>query len=187
MVLGALLVVSRRRSQTTTSGTVTDEGGVGTPQQLLAGLIEDQLAEERLRKPSLEARGLALITSSGAFTTLVLALAALVQPETLPGPSRALLVAAAVAFLGAALTGAWVNAPAEYGEPKAVDLLDRTSSNRWNEAGIMSARRVANSNAKSLQTARQRNDEKACRLSWGARAQMTGMALVGLAAIIVLI
>jgi hypothetical protein len=86
--------------------------------------ISEQLVEERARKTSLEARGLALITTSGAFTTLVLAIAALVGDDDLPGLSRGLLVLSLAGFLGAAVMGVVVNLPADYKEPRADGLRE---------------------------------------------------------------
>jgi len=144
--------------------------------------VAEQLAEERLNKTSLEARGLALITTSGAFTTLVLGIAALVGNGRLPGTSRVLLVLSLAAFVLAAIMGVVVNMPADYDEPSAVSL--RAVLKEHGEKDLLAGvRAVGNSRLDVLDTARSNNKAKACRLLFGAVAQTVAMALVAAAGI----
>lgn len=136
---------------------MTEDAGANA---VVGAYIAEALAEERLRKTSLEARGLALITTSGAFTTLVLGIAALVAPDELPVPARALLVVGLLCFLVAAIKGALVNKPEDYKEPKANNLSDvldevKTTSTASGE------RTVARSRLVVIEAARERNKDKA--------------------------
>ena len=71
-------------------------------------LIMDQLAEERNRKASLEARGVTVITTSGTLATLLFALTAGLTAAAkfkLPQSAKLPLLLALVAFVIAALAG----------------------------------------------------------------------------------
>lgn len=147
--------------------------------------VAEQLAEERLSKTSLEARGLALITTSGAFTTLVLGIAALVGEASLPAASRALLVLSLAVFVVAAVMGVVVNMPADYDEPSAESLRNVLSEHGERDL-LTGVRAVGNSRLDVLETARNNNKTKACRLLIGAVAQIVAMALVAAAGIVAL-
>lgn len=154
--------------------------------QAFAQLIVEQLTEERARKTSLEGRGLALITTSGAFTTLVLAISALTGDGTLPGPARALLILALVCFFVAAVLGVLVNLPADYREPSPGDLL--AAVNDSGDRDLASGERsVARVRIKILEAARGRNKDKAERLLWGAWAQIAALLFVASAGLVVLL
>lgn len=148
--------------------------------------ILEQLAEERTRKTSLEARGLALITTSGAFTTLVLGVAALVGDGDLPGSSRLLLVLSLAAFLVAAVFGVVVNKPSDYAEPSA-DSLEETLQRHGHRDRLTGQKAVASSRLDVLSAGRDRNKDKAAYLLAGAWAQIVAMSLVALAGIVTLL
>lgn len=148
-------------------------------------LVAEQLAEERVNKTSLEARGLALITTSGAFTTLVLGIAALVGDGSLPGASRMLLVLSLLAFVVAATMGVVVNMPANYDEPRAASLKMTLKEHAGDDL-LTGVRAVNNSRIDVLDTARSNNQTKACRLLIGAWAQVVAMFLVAGAGVVAL-
>lgn len=153
---------------------------------VFAELIVEQIDEERLRKTSLEARGLALITASGAFTTLVLGVAALVPQESLPVAARVFLILAFVCFVAAAVQGIWVNRPANYEEPSVESLASAFEEGR--DKSVESARRSASKlRLTTLRASRLRNDEKAQALRRGAWAQIVGLGLTAVAGIVALI
>lgn len=145
-------------------------------------LVAEQLAEERVSKTSLEARGLALITTSSAFSTLVLGIAALVGDQSLPAASRSLLVLSLAAFVVAAIMGVVVNMPADYREPSAESLAAVLKEHGAQDL-LTGIRAVGKSRLDVLETARSNNKTKACRLLIGAWAQMVAMALVAAAGI----
>ncbi len=148
--------------------------------------ISEQMVEERARKTSLEARGLALITTSGVFTTLVLGIAALVGDADLPRAARVLLVLSLATFLVAAVMGVVVNKPANYDEPSTASLLATLDEYGSRDLAV-GQKAVAKSRLDVLGTARKRNDDKAGYLRAAAWAQIVAMGLVALAGIVTLI
>ncbi len=145
--------------------------------------MADVLAEERARKASLEARGAALVTASGAFVTLVLAVAALSSSARLPSPARWLLVAASVCFLLSAACGAWLNKPADYEEPSS-DSLSQIIERGWERDSQVARKAVADNIVKVLGAARTANDRKACWLVKGSALHVTAIIGVAMAAAI---
>lgn len=162
---------------------MTEDAGANA---IVGAYIAEALAEERARKASLEARGLALITTSGAFTTLVLGIGALVAPEELPVAARAFLVVGLLCFLVAAAKGALVNKPEDYTEPDAEKLggvLDELRA----KSAASGERTVARSRLVIIEAARTRNKGKASALLRGSWAQVIGMVSIAGAALTVLV
>lgn len=93
---------------------------------LFVDLMSTQLSYERSRKDSIERRGITVITSSGAFATLVFAIAALVtkleHTQNFTAMERDWLVTGVVAFFFAALLGLAVNVPLPYGNFKPMKV-----------------------------------------------------------------
>src|SRR5215207_5830795 len=86
-----------------------------TGRSLYAKYIDEQTAAQEARKTSLEQRGLAVITTSGALVTLLFGLTALsVRPDSrfvIPDVAAALLVVALAFFVLAALLAIVTNLP----------------------------------------------------------------------------
>jgi hypothetical protein len=123
-------------------------------------LIAEQLAEERSRKASLEARGLSVITTSGVLVTLVLGLAAIVtQAATfkLPEAANRLLVFAGALFVLAAVGGIGVNFPMPYREVGVTALRRLTELHWWNNKVAPARRRTAEARINVLAAARSAN------------------------------
>jgi hypothetical protein len=84
-------------------------------------LIACQLAEERGRKTSLEARGVTVITTSSTLATLLFALTAAgltsARAFRLPDLAKLPLVLALCAFVAAAVLVLLTNVPLRYCEP----------------------------------------------------------------------
>lgn len=153
---------------------------------ILAAYITSTLGEERASKTSLEARGLALVTSSGAFVTLVLAIAAVANGKSVNVVSRLFLVLASIGFIAAAVLGIFVNIPKDYEEPTAQRLRELIQEHSESNPG-QAIRAVADSEARNLAKARENNKNKAKTLRCGAKCQVAGLVLVGAAGIAVLI
>jgi hypothetical protein len=89
-------------------------------------VLKDALARELKRKDSLERRGFAVITSSGALASLIFAISAFVsQVHTIKNFSHdeALNIKiSVVCFLGAAVLGVLINVPVRYGLLNAYSL-----------------------------------------------------------------
>jgi hypothetical protein len=156
-----------------------------TAGEVLAAHLTAALAEERVSKASLEARGLSLVTTSGAFVTLVLAIAALVGDRPLNGLARTMLVLASVGFLVAAVAGVLTNRPMDNDEPKPASMLSLVEEHYGKPDGL-GVRAVARDQASTLVASRSNNDRKATCLRVGVWAQVAAMTLVAVAGIAVL-
>src|SRR4051794_37646015 len=89
-----------------------------------AGFVVNQLDNEEKRRASLEARGLAVITTSGTLVTLLLAFATLVtqqQGYRLPKPVVTWVTMSLIAFVSAATLAIGSNAPQLY---RVVDVTE---------------------------------------------------------------
>lgn len=143
--------------------------------------------EERGRKQSLESRGTALVTSSGAFVSVVLAVATLADTRALDVPRDAVLsLAAAVAcLLAAAVCGVLANMPTGYQEPDAAELA-RYIDDYWDADGSAAARVVATNSADNLKSARTANATKATVLRVGTAVEAAGLVLLAVTAALTL-
>jgi hypothetical protein len=127
-------------------------------------LIADQLAEERGRKASLEARGVTVITTSSALATLLFALTAgltVTSKFRLPGPAKLPLLLTAVTFVFSAAFSLVANVPMIYREPTPGGLAKLIESDYWSAAAEIGEMRVAEAQITSLTTARSANNLKA--------------------------
>jgi hypothetical protein len=107
--------------------------------KLYADYIAEQINREDQRKTSLETRGVAVVTTSGALATLLLGLAALskknqtskgtfVLPDSSQGPLKWALILFTAAALGAVLTnfGVWLQWADPSGLRKVLDDDEKT-------------------------------------------------------------
>jgi hypothetical protein len=127
-------------------------------------LIEDQLAEERSTKSSLEARAIGVITSSGALATLLFALAALVSKPTdyaVPDLARYALVATLLAFVAAAVLAILAARPGTYQEVTIDSLNAAAAPEAMAAPAAEGGPKIATVLVSIIATARQRNGQKA--------------------------
>jgi hypothetical protein len=125
-----------------------------------AQLIADQLAEERGRKASLEARGVTVITTSGTLATLLFALAAGLTSASkfrLPQAARLPLVLALCAFSVAAVLALLANIPLRYKEPTPRGLARLVAARFWAATPDVGQLRVAEAQVIALAAARAAN------------------------------
>jgi hypothetical protein len=146
-----------------------------------AGFVREQLSAEEARKSSLELRGLAVITSSGALATLAFgALALAKQGDRIPlsGLSAYLVVIGAAALLLAAVLALATNAPRTH---RAVNLPALKESLRKYEDDPEHAAlvRVASTQLGLWGTTREGNDVKAMLCLCAMAAEVIGIALLG--------
>ncbi|BCB76954.1 hypothetical protein GCM10022251_76020 [Phytohabitans flavus] len=157
------------------------EGGAGSA---YAGLISDQLAEERSRKASLEARGVSVITTSGVLVTVLFALSAglrSVGDARLPGVARVTLLLALVTFVLAALFGLATNLPLRYKEPTPEGLAQLVDREYWAAPAVIGELRVAESKVRVLAAARAANRIKVTLLLVGAFLELLAVAFLAVA------
>jgi hypothetical protein len=188
IALGLLLslVVLRRvrrpRKIDTASNTIETVRGKAHAQ-----LIQDQLAEERARKTSLEQRGIAVITTSAGLGTLLFGFAALTSSKkALPPDAKDLLIAALALFVFAAVGGLITNFPRRYAEADVKAMGKRVSYEEWHDPHVAEAYRSnARLNYHIVRHARKVNRNKALTL-WAAFACEL-LALVCVAASVALV
>ena len=126
-------------------------------------LIDDQVAQERDRKASLENRGVNVVTTASALATLLFALTAGLTTASsfrLPDTARLPLVLALSTFVLAAVLGLATNVPFRYQGPTAAALGNLCNPNYWGGAAALGQRRVAEVQVRSLQSARDANAYK---------------------------
>lgn len=126
-------------------------------------LISDQLAEERSRKSSLEARGVTVITTSGTLATLLFGLTAGLTATSsfkLTGAARLPLLLALIAFVIAAICGLVTNVPLIYREATPAGLAKLVDAKYWTAPPTVGQLRVAAAQVTLLTAARSANNLK---------------------------
>jgi hypothetical protein len=146
--------------------------------------IKEQLDAQEVRKVSLEQRGLAVITTSGALVTLLFGLTALtVKREAtfdLPDTAAVFLAAALVFFVLAALSALITNLPRSY-EGVTVEALRSAVKDRWDDSEATASRKVALTRLTVLASAKKVNNQKGFALVGGMVSEIIAVALVGVA------
>ncbi len=153
-------------------------------------VIEEQLQEERAVKSSLERRGLAVITTSGAIASLLLGLSMVaVGGGRVSSPEVAVVLTALalLSFVVGAVAGIACNWPREVLEGETDDLYRITSAHYWdNPNSNLGTRRAARLRVKLIDGARARNEERALALRVALIAEVLGIGLLSVAVVLVL-
>lgn len=127
-------------------------------------LLKDELAAEDARKDSLEARGVAVVTTAGALVTLLFALSALSTKEEatyeLSDFASVVLAIALVLFVGAAIVALLINRPMDYIGAK-VDDIDALLKSKSPSTSEEARTDVAFARLTELRSARAVNGKKA--------------------------
>jgi hypothetical protein len=152
--------------------------------------IKDQLDEERATKNSLEARGIGIVTSSGALATLLFGLVAFTRGTNnqlhwnIGTPAKYALAASVVLFAVAALLGLAAAFPGGYPEADPERLKERVESDEWVKTDpVEAARRDAVLNVNIIKGARLVNGKKAQAVRWGIAAEAAATVGVALAVV----
>jgi hypothetical protein len=148
--------------------------------------IKAQLDEERARKTSLEARGIGIVTSSGALATLLFGLVTFTRGNApnqlhldIGNTAKGALIAGVLLFAFGALMGLLVNLPVPYREALVPRLANRVTPEQWfKPEPLEAARRDAKLNVDILNSARKYN-------GWKAIAVFAGIAAEALAGVAV--
>lgn len=154
-----------------------------------AELIGEQLDQERARKASIEARGLSVITTSGALVTLLFALGSLisgVEGYKLPETGRWLLLGALAGFLLAAIAAIVANFPLRYREVSVPGLRRLTQPEWWTKPVAPASRRAAEARLNVLQRARATNAFKVKALVLAMIIEVLAVVLVAAAVAVML-
>jgi hypothetical protein len=153
-------------------------------------LIKEQLAVERAREASLGQRGTFVVTSSGAFVTVLLGLAGLTAKtgwSQVPFSGRVLGAAALPLFLAAAICGLGINKTQPYQEVGLAALRKIVSDPAYwaTKSNAKALRRTSEIRVAILQAARILNREKACLLAWALAFEVAGIGLVAVGAMVI--
>lgn len=171
----------------------TDSSAIGKPEPgdesatsgvAIASLIQDQLAQERSLKDSLEARASVIIASAGTLVTLLLALVTFVsKPERnfFPVVSRSLIGAAIAGFMLAATFAILAIRPREYAVVDEKSLREMASSRVYNTPASVGEPKIALALVQLIEKTRIGNRRKARFLMWSVLAEMLAVVFLGLA------
>jgi hypothetical protein len=164
----------------------TDVGHAGP---LIADLITKELDAEQSRTASLQARGLAVISSSGTLVTLLFGLSAVAttaQHFKLPTTAKPPLYVAAVLLVAAAVSGIVTNAPRR-GDLTNLTALQRLrpllESPYWESPAGPARQEVARTQLAVAQQARAGNRVRARFLLVGIVLEIAGIGSLMLAVI----
>ena len=160
----------------------------GSGEQYVAYL--EQLSEEEdARKSSLEQRGIAVITTSGALATLLFGLVAVftkAENFSLPSAASAALAVALVAFTVAAIAALLTNIPMAYVAPMIGDP-EKDFWPHWEKGAGDAMQRVAGTRLKVVKSAQDTNGRKARRLFVALCAEVMAVIAVAVAVAIILV
>ena len=157
---------------------------------VLERLFDDALKEERARKASREARAVFVITSSGAFTTLLLAVGGFATGSSsldLSVWARGFLISAVLLFGAAAVLCLKVNQPTKYQEMSISGLQKLVErSGYWKAHPMVGLRTSALSRLEILSGFRSVNEQKADILTWAFAVEVVAVVCVALSVVVVL-
>jgi hypothetical protein len=150
--------------------------------ELYRAFIERQVTDQNVRKASLEQRGIAVITTSGALVTLLFALVATItktEGYVLPSAARYPLYGAIALFVLAAIAAITANVPLSY-QTANVDALQAAVRDFWDDSEATAGRRIAATDLKVLRAAKRANQLKAYILMWALIVEVVAVGFVGL-------
>jgi hypothetical protein len=157
---------------------------------LYSKLLGDLVAQEAIRKASIEQRGLAVITTAGGLISLLVALSALLlgknSTATLGWEARGLLIAAIVAFIVAASLGLAANTPRWYEGLNTSDLDRMVAQHSWLADKDEAALLIAEEHVRELKVGRKLNNRKAAYLQRAIITEVIGVGLVAAAIVVAL-
>jgi hypothetical protein len=155
--------------------------------QTYAHFIEAELKMERDRRATYDARGQAVVTTSAALVTLLVALATLTRsaaPARFPHTAIAPLVASLAALTAAAALGILASWNFRYAAVRTTTLLAMVRAH-WTDHEVDARNSVAAAQIVAVDSLRTTNNRKATLVASALVAQMT--ALVTLSAVVLLV
>jgi hypothetical protein len=153
-----------------------------------AAFIEAELKAERERRASLDARGLAVVTTSGGLVTLLAAVGAFVSANgnfRLPGNVVPWLIVTLAGFVVAATFGILANTNWRY---KVIDRagLDRMRVEHWEDDTAQAMITVAYINVTTIDSLRRGNNIKVGLATSALTAQLAALAALAVTVYLVL-
>jgi len=170
---------------------VSGRQAAGVAGDAYSKLIDDQLAEERARKASLEQRAVGVITTSGAVVTLVFGFTAAVNGSAalrLPDSARLELFVALFLLLAAVVVAVIVGFPVTYLEVEKEGLEKLIDEAEWTNPEVIEARRrTAQAATGIIINARKANGVKANLLTGALALEVLGIVTLALGAMATLL
>lgn len=150
-----------------------------------AGHIAAQLAAERERRKNLDARGLAMTTTSAAFVGLTVGLATLVvgKDPVVSAPAAVVVVLSLLAFVGAAVLGLVANAMREHEVTSGSTMVEMVTSH-WTDDEVDARNQVAALDLSTVESLRTGSNSKAGTLRSAAVLQLVAVLLLVLAVVL---
>jgi hypothetical protein len=148
----------------------------------ITSLIQDQLAQERSLKDSLESRASVIIASSGTLVTLLLALVTFVsksEKNIFPVVSRSLIGAAITGFILAAAFAILAIRPREYAVVDEQSLREMATGKAYNTPAFVGEPQIALALVQLIEKTRFGNRKKARFLMWSVLTEMIAIVLLG--------
>ncbi len=128
--------------------------------------FDQELNSERERRSTLDGRGQAVVTTSGALVALLSAVGAIVIHRStfvFPGNARYPLVSALILFVVAAFLGILAAVNFKY-DVVSRDSLSQMLRGHWTDSDDMAAKNIATANVITIKTMRRGNNTKAALL-----------------------
>lgn len=169
------------------TGSDTEPVGETGGFRLYTEYIAEQLANQELRKKSLEDRGRS-ITTSGALATILLGLVSFASKEgsiEIGGDARRAVVVALVLFVVAAVLALLTNVPLFYRRPLEGNLRNMIET-RWTDTEATAAEAISRNRVTLLISAGTLNSRKAWTLLFAMTAEVLAIALIAVAVAIIL-
>jgi len=131
-----------------------------------AQFIERQADAEYDRRSSLDARGLAIVTSSGAFTTLLFAVLTALKGKDvrLTGPASGFLIGSLVLLVLSALADLYATQLVKYTVTDVATLRLMLAKPHWRDEEADARGVCAHTTINTVESLRTGNDQKAGRL-----------------------
>jgi hypothetical protein len=145
--------------------------------QTYLAFIQRELQAERERRRFLDARGIAVITTSGSLTTLLAAVGAFVSSRSsfrFPSDAVGPLILTLTAFAVAAANGIMVTAGRLYAVATP-DQLNTMLTDKWNTDEVDARNYVARLDVKTIDSLRDGNNTKAGWLTAAIISQVVGL------------
>jgi hypothetical protein len=153
-----------------------------------AKFVERQADAEYDRRTSLDARGLGVVTSNGAFTTLIFGLLVVLKGRdfTLTPSAKIPLIVALASLMLSALVGLYATQLVRYTVTDATTLRDMIGSH-WKDSEVDARNACAATTIKTVDSLRTGNNKKAGRIVVAVAFQLLGFVSLAVSASIVLL
>jgi hypothetical protein len=154
-----------------------------------AAYVTAEVAAQTERKKSLEARGVTVVTTSGALVTLLFGFASLStkahETFSVPHAARGWLIAALCVFAAAAILGLFASLPLNY-QRITTRALDAQLAKRPPVSAVRAQRAIARTDLKNIEAAKVKNTYKAWLVFAGVALEGVGVLLLAFAMQIVI-